>query len=472
MSTTTVVELENLQSKSRYRAAQFSATSTKSQSSSTTALQTSQPKNTAPSSTYTEMSSHPQPTQSSKSTTLSQRNVSNAASTKAPTTFSRTSPNWLSSFTFTNKYLTPENVPSYALRVALWGFYTVVQGILGSGLWVLGHECGHQTFSKYKVLNDSVGWVLHSILLVPYFSWKITHRNHHKGIANMRTDTSWVPFTRLAYTKYFGTTLENVIEYAEDTPIYTLFYLIAHQLITWPVYMTLMAGVGDAWFEKQEKMKGNPNPPRNEDGTIVQNYEFRGSHTNPYSPHFTPRDAKFIFITDIGLAITWAFLLYVGYNYGWANIAVWYGIPYLWVDHWLISLTYLHHVDGTLPPYNPSQWTFVRGAAATIDRDFGFVDRWFFHNIIGTHVLHHHVSIISHYHAARASEAIKPVMGIHYREDQTGKGMWNFLRNFWRNSKACSWVEPSEGARGGGKDILFYSNRIGVGVKPVEMKLE
>jgi hypothetical protein len=36
---------------------------------------------------------------------------------------------------------------------------------------VIAHECGHQAFSKWQAVNDAVGLVLHSLLLVPYYSW-------------------------------------------------------------------------------------------------------------------------------------------------------------------------------------------------------------------------------------------------------------------------------------------------------------
>ena len=49
--------------------------------------------------------------------------------------------------------------------------------------------------------------------------------------------------------------------------------------------------------------------------------------------------------------------------------------------------------------------------------------------------------------------------------------MWNFMVNYWRSATTCSWVEPSEGAVGEGKDVLFFRNRIGRGVKPAEMKV-
>lgn len=48
---------------------------------------------------------------------------------------------------------------------------TRLQGAVCTGIWVIAHECGHQAFSKYKLVNDGVGLVLHSCLLVPYFSW-------------------------------------------------------------------------------------------------------------------------------------------------------------------------------------------------------------------------------------------------------------------------------------------------------------
>ncbi|KAF8850300.1 oleate delta-12 desaturase [Acephala macrosclerotiorum] len=372
-------------------------------------------------------------------------------------------------------YCTNTYIPSYPIRFTLWSLYTFIQGLFGSGLWVLAHECGHMAFSSWKIFNDTLGLILHSALLVPYFSWKITHRNHHKHIANMSTDTSFVPATRLAYAQRFGKTVESIAEYAEDTPVYTFFYLLFHQLVDWQVYMVIMIGVGEfadrlKWFEKQAKMKGELNPARNKDGTLIRKYPLLGSHYNPRSPLYTPRDAKFILITDIALLVMLSVLYFLGQRYGWLNLLVWYGIPYLWVNHWLIALTYLHHSDPSLPHYNPSTWTFTRGAASTIDRDFGFIGRHIFHNIIETHVLHHHISIIPHYHAEEASEAIKKVMGIHYREDHSGKGMWNFMRNYWMSATSCSWVEPSEGAAGEGKDILFFRNRIGRGVKPAEMK--
>jgi hypothetical protein len=51
--------------------------------------------------------------------------------------------------------------------------------------------------------------------------------------------------------------------------------------------------------------------------------------------------------------------------------------------------TYLHHSDPTIPHYRKAEWSFLRGAAATVDRPLlGWMGRFFFHNISHDHVAH------------------------------------------------------------------------------------
>jgi omega-6 fatty acid desaturase / acyl-lipid omega-6 desaturase (Delta-12 desaturase) len=134
-----------------------------------------------------------------------------------------------------------------------------------------------------------------------------------------------------------------------------------------------------------------------------------------------------------------------------------------------VAITYLQHTDPSLPHYHPQAWTFARGAAATIDREFGFIGRQILHGIIETHVLHHYVSTIPFYHADEATEAIKPIMGKHYRSDTKG-GSLGFLHSLWKSMRMCQWVEESEGAQGDGKHVVFFRNHNGLGVPPQKMK--
>lgn len=47
-------------------------------------------------------------------------------------------------------------------KFSLWAIYSFWAGLVGTGLWIIAHECGHQAFSESKFLNNIVGWVLHS----------------------------------------------------------------------------------------------------------------------------------------------------------------------------------------------------------------------------------------------------------------------------------------------------------------------
>ncbi|KZF20750.1 oleate delta-12 desaturase [Xylona heveae TC161] len=357
-----------------------------------------------------------------------------------------------------NRFVTPETIPSTPVRAGLWALYTVIQGLVGTGVWVLAHECGHQAFSPSKILNDTTGWVLHSSLLVPYFSWKISHGKHHKATGHMERDMVFLPKTRDVYVSRLGKLSHEIGELMEETPIATAFNLLQQQLAGWIMYLTTNV-TGHNFHERQIEGRGKGK----------ENGFFGGvNHFNPSSPLYEAKDGKLILLSDLGLALMGGLLYCLGQRFGWVNMLVWYFIPYFWVNHWLVAITYLQHTDPSLPHYEPHTWTFTRGAAATIDREFGFIGRHIFHGIIETHVLHHYVSLIPFYHADEASEAIKPVMGRHYRSD-TKDGAIGFLKSMWKSARMCQWVEPSVDAQGEGKGVLFYRNRNGLGVAPQQM---
>ncbi|RDW85960.1 hypothetical protein BP5796_04285 [Coleophoma crateriformis] len=353
-------------------------------------------------------------------------------------------------------YNTSDYISSPIIRFALWSVYSFMQMIFGCGIWILAHECGHMAFSQYKTLNDTIGLILHSSLLVPYFSWKITHKYHHKGVGNMATDTAFTPHTRLSYAQSFNKTIEEIAELVEDAPIYAFTVAVIQQLFTWQLYTLTMMGVGEAWFEKKAAREGVENPEKNEDGSLKRTYGLSGSLFNPYSPYFTELDAKLIYINDAALLVVFSLLYYVGVTYGWGNLIVWYAIPYLLINSCVIFIASLQHLDPSMPHYNSDTWTFIRGAASTIDRDLGFIGHYFWHDANETHVLHHHIGSIPHYHAVKATEAIKPLMGKSYRKDESG--MSNIMNTFRQTRRACQWVESSTKSDGEGKGVLFFNS--------------
>lgn len=84
-------------------------------------------------------------------------------------------------------------VSPYVPNALLLPLYSVVMGTAAGGWWVLAHECGHGSFGATKWQNDSVGFVLHSFLLVPYWSWAYSHNKHHKYTNHIVLGETHVP---------------------------------------------------------------------------------------------------------------------------------------------------------------------------------------------------------------------------------------------------------------------------------------
>ena len=58
-------------------------------------------------------------------------------------------------------------LPLSAAAAPLWLLYGVSTGTIAMGCWVIAHECGHHAFHPNRRIEGVVGFVLHSILLVP-----------------------------------------------------------------------------------------------------------------------------------------------------------------------------------------------------------------------------------------------------------------------------------------------------------------
>ncbi|GLJ20231.1 hypothetical protein SUGI_0367140 [Cryptomeria japonica] len=80
------------------------------------------------------------------------------------------------------------------LEWTMWLGYSMAQGCILTGVWVIAHECGHNAFSDYSWVDDIVGFALHSWLFMPYFSWKYNHRRHHSNSGSLEWVEIIVPF--------------------------------------------------------------------------------------------------------------------------------------------------------------------------------------------------------------------------------------------------------------------------------------
>ncbi|TFY65402.1 hypothetical protein EVJ58_g1994 [Rhodofomes roseus] len=315
-------------------------------------------------------------------------------------------------------------------RFALWALYSFANGLVGTGLWVLAHECGHQAFSESKTINNTVGWFLHSALGVPYHSWRITHGKHHASTGHMTEDQVHVPKTRAQEVK------QELYDALGDTPIGASLSVASYLLAGW-------------WFYLIKNASGQKRYPK---GT---------NHFAPDATMFAPHHRDQILISDVGIALWLGAVCWAVYTYGFFEVFRVYLMPYLWVNHWLVLITFLQHTDPLLPHYRAPEFTFPRGALTTLDRntlgDCGRIMGWLgahlTHGISETHVAHHVSSKIPHYNAWEATDALRK------RLAQAGlmplQGAPVGWAEMYRVFRACKFVED-EG------DIVFYKDARGL----------
>ncbi|PPQ70653.1 hypothetical protein CVT26_010075 [Gymnopilus dilepis] len=328
------------------------------------------------------------------------------------------------------------------VRPSLWTLYWGWQGITFAGLWCLAGGCklmtgqaGHNALSPYPLINAIIGITVHTLVLTPYYSWRITHSHHHKSTNNIERDETYIPPTRQDLKLPEGKVAVRMdyMELLEETPAYTLFKLFVRQFL-----------------------KGNPRYPS---GT---------SHYKPSSKLFRPKDRSLIIMSDAILVSFLSLLAFYAYKFGFSSLSAHYFMPWIFAHNWYVQLplglgkiwmdycdrivlfTYLQHSDPTIPYYRKEEWTFARGALATVDRPlFGWVGRFFLHNISTDHVAHHFFPTIPFYNLPEVTKAIIPVLGDYYNYDSTPA-----IYALWRSFTQCTFVE-SEGA------VLFFRNQYG-----------
>ena len=260
-------------------------------------------------------------------------------------------------------------------------------------LFVVGHDCGHGSFSKYKWLNSLVGHLCHTPILVPYHGWRISHRTHHANTGNIDQDESWYPVTQSHY---------------EQMPWSQKLFRFYLPLIAYPLYL----------------FRRSPNK--------------RGSHFLPQSSLFRPSEKNQVLTSSALWLLMVLGLAGLTLTFGWLFLVKYYLMPYLIFVMWLDLVTFLHHTETDLPWYRGEDWSFLKGALSTLDRDYGIFNA--IHHHIGTHVAHHIFHTMPHYHLKTATAAIRPILGTYYRH--TNEPIWrSFVRSYW----ACHFV-PDRGS--------------------------
>ncbi|KAK1356952.1 delta(12)-fatty-acid desaturase FAD2 [Heracleum sosnowskyi] len=297
-----------------------------------------------------------------------------------------------------------------------WIIYSLLQGSFLVGLWMIGHECSHHAFSDYQWLDDTVGFIIHSLLLFPYFSFKYTHGHHHSRTGSLHYEGTNPPMLKSQVPSFFKHLSNTAVRFLVIT------LLLATGL---PLHLLI-------------NFRG-------------RDYGRFASHFDPLGPMFSRNQFFQVLLSDAGFLAT----VYGLYNLvlikGFAWVAFVYGGPYLVMCAFLMVVLVLNHTHTFVPYYDSSEWDWLRGSLCTIDRDFGILNK-VFHRATNAHVAHHLFTNMPHYHIEEATRAFKPILGEHYHYDDTP-----FYKSFWITIKECVYVEEDKDDQN--KGLYWFRNK-------------
>jgi len=273
-------------------------------------------------------------------------------------------------------------MPSWQQAIATFFFWNIA-GFFMWGIFVVGHDCGHGTFSDFEMVNDILGHICHGSILVPYYPWQLSHRRHHMYHNHSEKDYSYPWYTpeKLAHKD------ESLARMLHNQPALIFFF----PYFGWPIYLY-----------------GFP------DGCHL----FPFANTRLWKDTATNEYVKCIISSAVIVANLAAIYYICGQSF--ANMAFYYLPPWVFFGWWLVTVTYLQHHDPDTVVYDDKDWKFVDSAFETVDRVFGFGIDYFHHHITDGHVAHHlFFTKIPHYNLPIATKAIRE-----YLEDKDCSHMY------------------------------------------------
>ena len=303
------------------------------------------------------------------------------------------------------------SIPLTVNMIPIWILYAFISGTTAMGFWVIAHECGHGAFSKNKTLETIIGYSLHSLLLVPYFSWQRSHAVHHRFTNNVTNGETHVPLVinGNGISEKVGGDKEIAFANSIGKTNYGILQLVLHLIFGWPAYL-LTGSTGGIKYGSSNHFWP----------------------TKPFSKTLWPAIwAKKVWISDIGIVLSIIGLVSLVSIYGIFPLMGMYFGPLLVVNCWLVVYTWLHHTDSDVPHLSNTEFSFMRGAFLSIDRPYGMVLDFLHHHIGSSHVVHHVCPTIPHYHAKKATVLIKKAFKKAYlfNPDPIHKALWNISCN-------------------------------------------
>eukprot|EP00887_Chlorella_sp_A99_P001620 scaffold8.g1620.t1 len=243
-----------------------------------------------------------------------------------------------------------------------------IAGTAATGWFVVGHDCGHRSFSKNKLVEDIVGTIMFMPLIYPFEPWRIKHNTHHAHTNKLVEDTAWHPV--------------QPEQMATWSPVQAFLYKV---FLGTP--LKLWASVGH-W--------------------LVWHFDL--------SKYTEAQQTR----VKISLAAVAAFILIgfptIVYYTGWWGLAKYWLMPWLGYHFWMSTFTVVHHTAPHIPFKSADEWNPAQAQlAGTVHCDYpSWVEFLCFD--INVHVPHHVNSKIPWYNLRAATDSLRTNWGEYMTE--------------------------------------------------------
>lgn len=245
--------------------------------------------------------------------------------------------------------------PFWWLLPPLW----FVAGTTAWGFYVIGHDCGHGSFSHSRRLNYFVGHLMLTPFLYPFHSWRLLHNRHHANTNSLENDIDWRPLPTGVYRK--------LPWFQRDV------YRLIRTAFWW-------AGTLHQW------------------GT-------RAFDLRQFSTDRNRRQVRFSILMVV-LFASFFFPVLIYTTGIWGLMKYWL-VPWLVAHGWFALTTLTHHTHPEVPYLDQRHWSFVTAnLTATI---YCRYPRWleFLSHDINVHIPHHIAPRIPFYNLRRAHEGLR-----------------------------------------------------------------
>lgn len=273
-----------------------------------------------------------------------------------------------------------------------------VMGFVFTSLFVLGHDCAHESFTGSKKLNSFLGHILFVPTFYPYYAWKYSHAAHHQHTNELFApadtvyyDNAWLPMTVNQY---------KVMQ--RRYPIHAFAYKATRLFI--PL------------------------------GSLIHNMVYHYFPSKFKADHRANVYFSYAILAMLGSII--AASIYYATGSIFVIFHFWF-IPALFFQFWMSLYTFLHHTSEDMLFYKKEEWNQYRGQIkSTTNYKMPFwLSNLHFH--IDIHIPHHLNIKIPSYMLLTAQ---KDLVNSKYSEDiQEEKFTW---KHYFKTIRNCNlWDE-------------------------------